>query len=445
MDYFEIEHNENKKNNRKFIFPIVFFILSFIFIVIFFIIKDDLFHEDYYGPGMETSEIETVTTEDKKNRNNNNYDLNNETLEEINEYIETIPYDNNTDVVATSSSIDDLDIFNENISTVSDIYNNNIDKLAFVGDIYFSQRNLNTYDNGDIFRMVNKKYIDIINEHNSLISNLEICFTNENNATTNKEFTFKASPSYVNILKDLNMDLVTVANNHTLDFGEKGFLDTLETLRNANIGYVGGGRNEEEAKRAYVLNINGRRYGIIAATSVVPSVKWFAEGDKCGLNSGYSSSPICNQIRALKKAVDKVIVYMHWGVEKDEISNEAQQTMARKFVDFGADLVVGAHSHRLQEVEYYNHTPIVYGIGNFIFGSTSTDTEVLSVTFDYTNKKSGDIKIKLIPGTCGFELTSPLPTENKIKEYLINTILPKSPTCLLDEEGYLVENVFVTE
>ena len=238
----------------------------------------------------------------------------------------------------------------------------------------------------------------------------------------------------------MHLDLVTVANNHTLDYGEKGFLDTLEVLKKENIDYVGGGKDKEEATKPYILDLNGRKYAIISATCVVPNVNWFATEERAGVNSGYYGHAVCNQIKAIKDDVDKVIVFIHWGVEKDIISNEEQQTMGRKFVDFGADLVVGTHSHRLQEVEYYNDVPIVYGIGNFIFGSTWTDTEVLSVTFDYSQTKKGQTKIKLIPGVCGYELTLPLSTETKKNKFIEENIIIKSPTCKLDKDGYIIKN-----
>ena len=447
MDYFSSEEKYTEKNKRKSFLPLVFIITILALIGIFLVIKDDLFPEKYYGPGM-TTEAKKESSEDE-NSSDSSKESNTKHNERI---IETISQEENLGLVSETTDY-------KNISTISTVFVDkkiakatdsslgvykDVDSFAFAGDIYFSKRNINVYDNGNINNVLDQQYIDIIDSHDYFVGNLECCLTDADEAT-NKEFTFKVSPKYVNILNDMHLDLATIANNHVMDYGEKGFLETLDVLKDNGINYVGGGKDEQEATKPYILVINGRRYAIISATCVVPSVKWFAAEDRAGVNSGYYGNAVCNQIKAIKDKVDKVIVFIHWGVEKDTISNEEQQTMGRKFVDFGADLVVGTHSHRLQEVEYYNDVPIVYGIGNFIFGSTWTDTELLSVSFDYTDSKKGNTKIKLIPGTCGYELTLPLSTEQKRNKFIEENIIPKSPTCRLDEEGYIVKNVELVE
>lgn len=434
MDYFSNDEEKLNinKNKRKSYLPIVFIMAIIIVAGIIYAIKDDIFTDNYFGPGMTTEA--TKETETTKEKHKATKEIND------NEKIETIPKVEDT-LVASES---DIASSQSNADKYINTKDENKDTLVFAGDIYFSKRNINAYDEGGIHKVLSKDYIDIIDEHDFFVGNLECCLTDEEDAS-NKEFTFKVSPKYVSILKDMHLDLVAMANNHALDFGESGFIDTLNTVNSEGIDYVGGGIDEQDATKAYILSLNGRRYAIINATCVVPNVNWFAKDDRPGVNSGYYGTTVCNQIKAIKNKVDKVIVYIHWGVEKDTISNEEQQTMGRKFVDFGADLVVGTHSHRLQEVEYYKNTPIVYGIGNFIFGSTWTDTEILSITFDYTDNLKGDTKIKLIPGSCGFELTAPLSTEQKRNKFIAENIITKSPTCTLDEEGYIIKNENVVE
>lgn len=455
MDYFSNDEEKyiNKSNKRKFHFLFVVFLCVLVLAAVFYVVKDDILSEDYYGPGMSTeSKIEnsTETTKEKKSKKDDGI-------------IETISKEENLGISEPSESQDNIETSenntenNDNNAIASDenvgakftspsvatnsieTKNGNEDTLVFAGDIYFSKRNINAYDVGGINGVLDQKYIDIIDKHDFFVGNLECCLTDADEAT-DKEFTFKICPKYVSILKDMHLDLVTVANNHAMDFGEAGFLETLQSLQNEGIDYVGGGKDQTEATKPYILELNGRRYAIISATCVVPNTNWFATAEKAGLNSGYYGNAVCNQIKKIKDKVDKVIVFIHWGVEKDTVSNEEQQNLGRKFVDFGADLVVGTHSHRLQEVEYYNDIPIVYGIGNFIFGSTWTDTEILSVTFDYSENDNGETKIKLIPGTCGYELTSPLTTEQKQYKFIEENIIPKSPTCALTDDGFIVKN-----
>ena len=449
MDYFSNDEEKinRTKNKRKSFLPIVFILVILLIAGIIYAIKDDVFSENYYGPGMTTEEKPKETTTTERNKNNSGAKNSEAEEEDVDASITSSLEDDAIATIASPSTYDELDLGVATSSFVSkNITTNNkeIDTLVFAGDIYFSKRNINAYDDGGVYKVLQKDYIDIIDDHDFFVANLECCLTDADEAS-NKEFTFKVSPKYVSILKDMHIDLVTVANNHAMDYGEKGFLETLDSLNKSGIDYYGGGKDENEATKPYVLEINGRKYALISATSVVPNVNWFANTERAGLNSGYYGNAVCNQIKAIKDKVDKVIVYIHWGVEKDTVSNEDQQTMGRKFVDFGADLVVGTHSHRLQEVEYYKNVPIVYGIGNFIFGSTWTDTEILSIGFDYTDNKKGKTKIKLLPGTCGYELTSVLSTEQKRNKFILDNIIPKSPTCILDDDGYIIKNPGLVE
>lgn len=449
MDYFSNDEEKinRAKNKRKSFLPIVFILVILFIAGIIYAIKDDVFSENYYGPGMTTEEKSKETTTTERNKNNSGANSSEPEENNVATSIMSPPEDDATFTIASPSTYNESDLGVATSSFVSkNITTNNkdIDTLVFAGDIYFSKRNINAYDDGGVYKVLQKDYIDIIDDHDFFVANLECCLTDADEAS-NKEFTFKVSPKYVSILKDMHIDLVTVANNHSMDFGEKGFLETIDSLNKVGIDYYGGGKDENEATKPYILEINGRKYALISATSVVPNVNWFANTERAGLNSGYYGNAVCNQIKTIKDKVDKVIVYIHWGVEKDTVSNEDQQTMGRKFVDFGADLVVGTHSHRLQEVEYYKNVPIVYGIGNFIFGSTWTDTELLSVTFDYTEDNNGNTKIKLIPGTCGYELTAPLSTEQKQYKFVAENIITKSPTCTLDEDGYIIKNENVVE
>ncbi len=354
-----------------------------------------------------------------------NVDLNSETIKDTEKVnIESNEYLENMDLLATNSEI----IFHR-------------DNLLFVGDIAINKKNVNAYRSSKgIELIVDKTYRKYIAEKDLLIGNME-CVLSDKGEPVMKQFNFRASPSMVNMLKDLDFDILSVANNHSLDFGEVAFLDMLDTFKKNDISYIGGGKNSDEAYAECIKEVNGAKYAFLAATVVAPYGSWFAGDDSVGLSNGYNNGRINKRIRELKKEVDKVIVYMHWGREKEEIANETQMSIGRAFVNAGADLVLGCHSHTLQNIEFYKSTPIIYGLGNFIFGGTWTDTMMVSVDFIYSNLyPKGRINLKIIPGISGYELTKVYWKKEDIDAMLYN-ILVKSPTATIDENGYIIEKL----
>lgn len=360
-------------------------------------------------------------------------DINNEdTLDDIEENV------NDTIVVEEDNN---AELLEQEITDNKEI--KLVDKLVFAGDIYIAKRNINAYSEGGIEKVISADYQKIINKSDLFFANLEFCISDRGTAQE-KTYTFVASPSVVNILKDAKIDCVNVANNHTLDFGVDAFLDTLKHLKDANIDYVGGGVNFDEANKTLIKTINGRKYAFITATCVVPSFKWIAKEDTPGLLSGYYGTYVTKAIKQIKDNnldVDKIIVYIHWGKEKELLSNEEQKKLAHTFVNVGADLVVGSHSHTIQEIEYYNGVPIIYSLGNFIFGSTWTDTALLTCDFNYDeNGESTGLKISMDLGTSGYEQVRPYTSisekKAKLEEFIKNCI-----NCKLDENGYIIENI----
>ena len=332
-----------------------------------------------------------------------------------------------------------LDLKKENVMLATDseiIFHK--DNLIFVGDIAINKKNEMAYNKKGIDLIVDKTYKKYIEESDFFMGNME-CVISDKGEPEIKQFTFRASPSMINLIKDLNVDLLNVANNHSIDYGKEAFLDMLDIFKKNDISYVGGGENDQEAYKEYIKEINGAKYAILSATVVVPYDSWFAKENSCGLSNGYNTGRIIKRIKELKQEVDKVIIYMHWGKEKEEVANETQRSIARAFVNAGADLIMGSHSHTIQDIEYYKSTPIIYGLGNFIFGGTWTDTVMLSVDFIYSNKNpKGRIQIKLFPGISGYELTKVYWKKEDINTMLYMIIM-KSNNITIDENMYIVE------
>lgn len=333
--------------------------------------------------------------------------------------------------IKSDKSIDNDVLLKNNKTKYINTSTNSEIKLLFSGDILISKKTRDAYDRRGISGILNKNYTNLIDSHDALIGNLECVLSNIGYAE-HKQWTFHASPSYINILKDVKYDLLSVANNHTLDYGTDAFVDMLKLLNNSGISYVGGGVNFEDATSPFIFEANGKKIAIIATTIVLPDSSWVASGDNVGLNGGYQKMNILKQIGEVKENVDKVVVFAHWGVEREDEANEIQILMAHAFVDKGADLVLGCHSHTIQNIEYYKGVPIFYSIGNFIYGSTDTDTALLSATFDFTKGAEYDLKVKLVPGISFYEISKAFTKQQRI-EYM-KKLIDRSTACYYDEE-----------
>ena len=167
---------------------------------------------------------------------------------------------------------------------------------------------------------------------------------------------------------------------------------------------------------------------------MIPKDSWKATDDRAGVANGYDTFEICSRIYKLKQYVDKVIVYIHWGKELELRSGEMQKLIGRRLVDAGADLVVGTHAHVVQEIEYYNNVPIIYSLGNFVYGGTMRDMIILKATFDYSENEKGDLEIRIYPGVANYQKATRYYDEEVLK-YKIDEINRKNCNCYIDYSG----------
>lgn len=304
--------------------------------------------------------------------------------------------------VHISDSTDELDDFSdaeENIDINNDgILSESTEKtssvtLSFAGDVHFSELILRNYDKNGLLAIVDDEMLSHMQKSDLFMLNHEFVFSNRGEAMEDKEYTLKNDPKYVKILQELGTDVVGIANNHILDFGQDAFLDTLDTLENANIPYAGGGRNLSEASAPVVQTINGQTFAIFAATRVSPSADWYAGKNHPGILQTYDATTLNKAIEAAYGKYDHIIVFVHWGVERVEIPEDYQRTLAKGYIDAGADLIIGAHPHILQGFEYYKGVPICYSLGNYLFGNRTGETLLLNATFD----SDDELSIQLIP------------------------------------------------
>ncbi|ABG53109.1 Putative enzyme of poly-gamma-glutamate biosynthesis (capsule formation)-like [Trichodesmium erythraeum IMS101] len=224
------------------------------------------------------------------------------------------------------------------------------------------------------------------------IVNLESPLTRSTLNSRTQQQKSTVNPSYVKALTSGGVDLVNLANDHTLGYEQKSLLETIETLENAGIHSLGAGKTEEEARRPKIFEVKGQKIAYLNYydTDIQPTT------ESVYVNSR-NKDRLSSDIQILKKQVDWIIVNYHWGVQLSEYPGDWQMNIARMTIDQGADLVVGHHPKVLQGAEIYRGRPIIYSLGNFIFGDTSNkesdyDTAVLKVSL-----KPGKMKIEFLP------------------------------------------------
>jgi poly-gamma-glutamate synthesis protein (capsule biosynthesis protein) len=199
--------------------------------------------------------------------------------------------------------------------------------------------------------------------------NLE-CPVTVRGSKVRKPFNFRMKPEFVSVLKGAGIDVVNMANNHVFDFGKVGLFDTISYLDSAGIGHVGAGRNINEAHRAAIMTISGKKVGFLG---------YYGGGEAPGATDKTPgvARPEIRQIATdieslrIKDSVQFIVVNLHWGTEKARTPDSRQIELGHRIIDAGADAVIGHHPHVLQGIERYKNGVLVYSLGNFIFGGNS--------------------------------------------------------------------------
>ncbi len=243
------------------------------------------------------------------------------------------------------------------------------------------------------------KYIrNTLQDADVTIGNLEAPITDRTIAEW-KTYVFKVDKQAIPALKGAGVDVVTLANNHTYDFGELGLTDTLDHLKENEILSVGAGRNSEEAYAPAIVEKNGMKIAIFGFSRILPTIKWAAAPGKIGLAQIYDVEPCKEAIRKVRGLVDLVVVYNHWGVERMLTPKSYEPDVAHQLIDAGADLVVGSHPHVLQGFEQYNGKWIAYSLGNFIFTSSGSLYTNETMVLQATCSKLGACQLKMLPAS----------------------------------------------
>ncbi|MGE5326733.1 MAG: CapA family protein [Deltaproteobacteria bacterium] len=226
-------------------------------------------------------------------------------------------------------------------------------------------------------------------------------------------YSFRADPRVMEGLDFAGFDVLSLANNHSDDWGALALVDTIDRLRGAGIRPVGAGRNDLEAHYPVILNLHGVRIAFLANVDVPPK-EATAGLDRPGVAWLVPDRALAD-IRFARPLADLVIVSLHWGIEYMRKPQKSQVELAHKMIDAGADLIVGGHPHVTQPLEEYKGKYIAYSLGNFIFDQHDPPTHhglMLKVTLD--GKKISSVKD--IPIDIDSSLQAVVSPETKLAE-----------------------------
>lgn len=310
--------------------------------------------------------------------------------------------------------------------------------LLFAGDILMDDHYavMSTFHNrgNDINQAFDQGLLEQMRNADIFMINNEFTFTSRGTPTVNKKFTFRADPGNVSMYEEMGVDIVSVANNHIYDYGEISLLDTLDTLEQAEIPYVGAGRNLQEAMTPVYYIANGMKIAFVSATQIernsVPDTKE-ATQDSAGVLRCMNPDNLLLVIEEAKKNSDYVILYIHWGTESQEAIDWLQEQQAPIYAQAGVDLIIGDHPHCLQKMDSVEGVPVIYSLGNFWFNSRTQNSCVVKValragemeSFQFIPCRQSDCRTALLTGQ----------EKTEVLDYM-RTI---SPNVTIDEEGYV--------
>lgn len=338
---------------------------------------------------------------------------------------ETAPVDNEEEPLHVISIVDDTEavITDEQLEEVveyEEIYdpvgkeysvqaaNGSEITMAFVGDVGFAEgyATINKYRSmgSDINNSLDAEILEVMQGVDIMMANNEFPYSYRGSPTPNKTYTFRADPADVHIMQDMGVDIVSLANNHAYDYGPDALIDTVDTLNEAKLPFVGAGKNMEEAKKPAYFHVNGHVVSFVSATQIEryanPDTKEATE-DSPGVLRTLDPAKAVAAIEEAAANSDFTVMYVHWGSESTDLVEQSQRDLARAYVDAGADLIIGDHSHCLQGIDYVDDVPVFYSLGNYWFNSRTLDTCIVRVTLDEECKiKAVEFIPALQTGSC---------------------------------------------
>jgi poly-gamma-glutamate synthesis protein (capsule biosynthesis protein) len=270
--------------------------------------------------------------------------------------------------------------------------------LAFAGDVNFMERTAKLLgDPATAFAPV----ADILSEVDVAVLNLETAVT-QRGSPEPKTYTFRAPATAFDALRAAGVDAVSLANNHALDYGRIGLADTLDNAERAGFRVFGAGRDRSSAYAPVLLETRGVRIAILGFSQIHDLAdSWAPTDDRSGIAMAWDVERAAAAVTEARKHADLVIAFNHWGQERNPCPTADQKRFATRIAAAGADLIIGAHAHVLQGDGWLGHTYVAYGMGNFLWYSTSgsTDTGILRLSVQGRQVVSSEFVPAVVSGT----------------------------------------------
>ena len=237
-------------------------------------------------------------------------------------------------------------------------------------------------------------FADLFARADLRVANLE-CVVATQGTPGYKNYTFRAHPRVLPVLRR-HLDGVTLANNHSGDFGRAAFAEMLGLLQAAGLGQAGGGMNLAQAHTPWIVERQGLRIALLSYNEFMPR-SFEADHNAPGIAWSEDEQVIddIRQARSVHRA-DLVIPFMHWGWENERTANARQRQLARAMIDAGADAVIGGHPHVTQDIEHYRGRPIVYSVGNFVMQATDNAAQRQAWVLRMVLDRQGALSLSLI-------------------------------------------------
>lgn len=301
--------------------------------------------------------------------------------------------------------------------------------LAAVGDLMLS-RTLGNYLALDILDFPFRYLPEYLSSPDYTVGNLETSL-GDIGTPAPKAYPFQSPVQSAEALALAGFDLVSLANNHAMDYGPEALLQGIELLAEAGVATIGAGANDTQAHTPHIAEVNGLKLAFLGyvhvpreASSGFDVETWNATATEPGMAWAYPER-IREDVAAALPLADHVIVILHSGFEYIEEPSEPQIAAAYAAIEAGATLVIGHHAHILQGIEYYQDGVILYGLGNFAFNIEGPpETAIANIWLDKTGVRQIEIVPALVTETGQPRLADRFEAEAILRRvYFLTTIL----------------------
>lgn len=307
--------------------------------------------------------------------------------------------------------------------------------LAFVGDILPSSSVLRLMESHG-YDYPYQTSGDLLRSADITAGNLEAPITARGTPAENKDYVYRGPAASLPAIKEAGFDVLSLANNHTMDYGWIGLQDTIAALDEHQIRHMGAGMDETTAYAPAYLEVKGFKVAYIGVSNVIWKVEWKADKKRPGLAEAYDITRAIDAIQEADQHADLVVVMVHWGVEYTDQPIPDQVAKGRRFIDAGADLVIGSHPHVLQGFESYNDKWIAYSLGNFVFSGTRSPESAKTGVLIAECGKNTECTLQFHPMLA--KSAQPAPMEQTEATALLAHLSAVSTAATIEENGIIV-------